>query len=82
MAKEIDEKDKIDKDEIKGLEKGPTSDRGCTDIIFCLLMIAVFAFQAYLMYYGFNNGDPKKIITFYDKNNIPCGNKNDVGDAT
>ena len=41
---------------------GPTANRSCTDVLFTLLMIAMWGGLTYIGAYAFENGDYKVVI--------------------
>ncbi len=47
-------------------KNGPVSDRGCTDIICCLVFIAFIVGLCAACGYGLTNGDPALILTGWD----------------
>lgn len=52
---------------------GPTEDRGCTDILCCLLFVLYFIAMFALGIYGFTKGSPSKLMVPYDSNGKGCG---------
>ena len=58
---EMTEDEKKDEEETRALNNGPTSDqnRGCQDIICCLLFIAFIGGCAVVTGLGFNKGNPE-----------------------
>ena len=58
----------------KELADGPTRDRSITDFICCVIMLVFWAFTIFLMYHGYTNGDPWKLVRIYDSTGTPCGN--------
>jgi solute carrier family 44 (choline transporter-like protein), member 2/4/5 len=60
-------------EDLEKLEGGPIEDRGCTDILCCLLFIAAQVGWAYLLYRGITEGSPGKLIAVYDENSEMCG---------
>lgn len=46
------ETEKTRPEDLDKLESGPTEDRGCTDILCCLIFIAAQVGWAYLLYRG------------------------------
>ena len=64
------EKDTLPRDELKN---GPIADRGCTDILCCLIFMAFIVVLAGIMVYGFSNGNPYNLITTFDYDGMKCG---------
>jgi len=58
---------------VEKLEKGPIEERGCTDILCCLLYIA--ACVAFVIIWGMamSNGEPDRLFAVYDSSNKSCG---------
>lgn len=57
----------------KELENGPIKNRGCTDIIFCLLFTVFVGYYIYAVVMGIATGDPEKLITPFDEDGNGCG---------
>jgi hypothetical protein len=55
------------------LENGPTQDRGCTDIICCLIFILFMAGWIFIFAYGVSKGDPGKLMTPFNEYGKGCG---------
>ena len=55
------------------LEKGPIKNRGCTDILCFLLLIAFLGGWVVVGIYAFGNGNPLKLIYPSDSNGKICG---------
>lgn len=55
------------------LRNGPLAERGCTDIICCILFVAFIVASTGICIYGFSKGDPNKLITPMDADNKACG---------
>lgn len=53
---------------------GTTEDRGCTDIICCILFVAGFVAMVVLAIMGFANGDPWALTSVFDASGRCCGN--------
>jgi hypothetical protein len=48
-------------------------DRGCTDVIVCLIFVAMIVVMAAITGYAFGNGDLQRIATKYDMDGAKCG---------
>ncbi len=48
------------------LKHGPNENKRCTDMIFCVLFLAVLGYVGYLSYQGFKTGDPDRLGSPYD----------------
>lgn len=72
---EMSEDDKKDAEEMRNLNNGtlPDENRGCTDIICCLMFIAFIGGCAVVTGLGFKNGNPEAISYLYDEQGRPCG---------
>jgi hypothetical protein len=57
------EKDTLPRDE---LANGPINDRGCTDILCCLLFTVFLVVMVGIAGYGVTTGDPLLLITPFD----------------
>jgi hypothetical protein len=55
------------------LKNGPVQDRGCTDILCCLVFMAFIVVFSGVIIYGFSNGDPYKLVTTFDYDSMKCG---------
>ena len=55
------------------ISNGPCQDRGCTDILFCLLFIAFIVGMVVVAILGFTQGNPNLLIYPYDENGRSCG---------
>ncbi|XP_077986585.1 choline transporter-like protein 2 [Glandiceps talaboti] len=53
--------------------KGPIQNRGCTDIICCVLFIAFIAGMFVVGYFAWGNGNPNKLIYATDGRGQMCG---------
>jgi choline transporter-like protein 2/4/5 len=62
--------EKVDDSVMNG---GPVENRGCTDILFCILFILSSFVLVYIASYGLANGDPNKLTYAYDPNGYGCG---------
>lgn len=50
--------------------------RGCTDVICCILFLAFFVLMLVLGFYGISRGDPLNILTPFDTDGNRCGMPN------
>ena len=57
----------------KDLSNGPIDERGCTDILFCLIFIAFIVGMVVVGILGFTKGNPNLLIYPYDENGKACG---------
>jgi hypothetical protein len=48
-------------------------DRGCTDLLCCLVFVAFIVVLGGVGFYGFVNGDPQLLLTTWDKDGNGCG---------
>lgn len=55
------------------LSNGPIDDRGCTDILFCLIFIGFIVGMVIVGILGFTKGNPNLLIYPYDENSRACG---------
>lgn len=55
------------------LENGPMNDRGCTDILCCLMFILLTGLTVYITATAFSKGDPWRLAQPYDIDGNPCG---------
>jgi hypothetical protein len=55
------------------LENGPLTQRGCTDILCCLIFILFTGLTIYITATAFSKGDPWKLAQPYDIDGNPCG---------
>jgi hypothetical protein len=55
------------------LNNGTIENRGCTDILFCLLFIAFIGGCVVVASFGFSRGNPNLVLYPYDENNRQCG---------
>jgi hypothetical protein len=55
------------------LENGPSRDRGCTDIICCILFILFIGGCIWVTSTAFSRGDPWKLAQPFDVDSNPCG---------
>lgn len=77
---ETDEK-KAQKYEVdENLANGPLSNRGCNDILFCLLFLANIAAVIGIGAYGFSQGHPSRLLVPYDSDGRACGMDTGVTD--
>lgn len=75
MSKDYNEKDNIADDDIEESGNGPMKERGITDCICCILMLAFWGYTIFLMAYGFSKGDPWKLIQTFDHKGRMCGDE-------
>lgn len=73
MSNKVDAKEK---EPYKEVLDGPTRNRGCTDVICCMIMLVFWAFTVFLLFHGYTKGDPWKLVQIYDHTNTPCGDVN------
>ena len=55
------------------LNNGPVEDRGCTDILCCLIFVAFIVGMVGTSGYGFMYGDPSLLLTTWDADGNGCG---------
>merc|ERR1712166_80945 len=55
------------------LENGPVNDRGCTDVICCLIFVAFLVFLVAAGGYGLIHGQPHLLLTPWDYDENGCG---------
>lgn len=55
------------------LSNGPINERGCTDILFCLIFLGFIAGMVIVAIFGFTKGNPNLLIYPYDENGRACG---------
>jgi choline transporter-like protein 2/4/5 len=55
------------------MENGPVPDRGCTDILCCLVFICFLVGMGGVTAYGLLQGDPYLLLTTWDANGNGCG---------
>jgi choline transporter-like protein 2/4/5 len=55
------------------LDNGPMQDRGCTDIICCILFVAFLIAFIVIFIYGVSQGQPARLLTPFDENSNGCG---------
>jgi hypothetical protein len=55
------------------LENGPVQDRGCTDVICCLIFVAFLVFLVAAGGYGLIHGKPYLLLTPWDSDQNGCG---------
>ena len=48
------------------LKSGPAENRGCTDILCCILFIAFLGAMGYIAMLGMANGKPTQLLDIYD----------------
>lgn len=71
--KDKEEAEKRDKTHhMNGDVPGMVEDRGCTDIIVCLLFCFMMVVMVVIMGWAFGNGDLKKIATKFDMDGNNC----------
>ena len=61
---------------------GPIKDRGCTDVICCLIFLAFLGGQAYIAYLALTTGDPNTVVYPTDYQGQICGMTSDVANLT
>jgi choline transporter-like protein 2/4/5 len=54
-------------------EKGLKWERGCTDILCCLIFIVFTVAIFGVSFYAFGSGDPSRIMTPFDSDGNACG---------
>ena len=64
------DKDTLPRDELKN---GPIENRGCTDILCCLIFIAFLVGMVGVSGYGITYGNPKLLLTTWDADKNGCG---------
>ena len=64
------DKDTLPRDE---LGNGPVMNRGCTDILCCLIFIAFLTGMVGAGGYGYQYGDPILLATAWDGDGLGCG---------
>lgn len=52
---------------------GPKEERGCTDILCCLLFLGYMIFMVVLAVEGITLGEPLKLVAAWDASYSPCG---------
>lgn len=57
----------------KEIEKGPLTNRRCTDIICLLIFAAAVGVSGYIGVYSLENGDPLRIMAPMDADGHFCG---------
>lgn len=65
------EKHKVEVD--PALDNGPCQDRGCTDIICCIIFSLFFIAWIVIFIYGVSQGNPGNLMTPFDENGNGCG---------
>jgi hypothetical protein len=65
------QKPQLDIDE--RLENGPIEDRGCTDVICCLLFLAFWGMTIFIAVVCFRKGDLDRVMRPVDYSGNPCG---------
>lgn len=55
------------------IENGPAEDRGCTDILCCLIFVAFLVAWIVIFFYGVLNGKPGQLLTPFDQFGNGCG---------
>ena len=76
---DMTEDQKKEEEALRDLNNGPTSNenRGCTDILCCLLFIAFIGGCVAVTILGFSQGNPGALIYIYDEEGNPCGKSGD-----
>lgn len=69
--KERAKKPKVDLD--SNLENGPLANRGCTDILCCIIFILFIGLCIYITVTAFSKGNPWNLAQPYDLDGHPCG---------
>lgn len=64
------EKDTLPRSE---LQNGPIQNRGCTDILCCLIFVAFIVVLVGVGSYGLSNGKPMNLLTTFDTDGKMCG---------
>jgi len=64
----------------KELENGPLEDRKCTDVFCCLFFVLFMAAMGGIAIYGYENGQPHKLLAPLDGNDRFCGVDPEVKD--
>ena len=62
--------------------KGPIKDRGCTDVLCCLIFVGFLCGQTYISYLAFTTGDPNTVIYPTDYEGQICGTTSQVSNRT
>lgn len=57
----------------KDIENGPSQNRGCTDIICCLIFLVFLGAYFFTFGYGVTNGNPWLLMTPFDTDGKGCG---------
>jgi hypothetical protein len=57
------------------LNNGTIENRGCTDILFCILFILFIGGCVVIAAFGFTKGNPNLLIYPYDEDGYQCGYK-------
>lgn len=72
---EMTEDEKKEEEALRDLNNGPTSDdnRGCTDILCCLIFVAFLGGVIAVTILGFSQGQPQEIMYIYDEESNACG---------
>jgi hypothetical protein len=55
------------------LNNGPVKDRGCTDVICCLLFVVFIVSMVGLSGWAMTKGNPMKLLTTFDQDSNACG---------
>ena len=75
-AREKDEEEAKNRDKSHHMNGGvpgvKIDDRGCTDILVCLLFVAMMGVMVVITGYSFGNGDLERIATKYDMDGALC----------
>lgn len=62
------------------MANGPVPDRGCTDLLCCLIFMAFLVGMVGVSGYGYLKGDPYLLLTPWDADSNGCGYSNDTLD--
>ena len=65
-----DKNDTLPRDE---LQNGPLNNRGCTDVLCCLIFLAFLVGMVGTSGYGYLYGDPELLLTTWDYDGNGCG---------
>lgn len=57
----------------QALQNGPTTNRGCTDILCCLIFTAFMALYIIIFFVGVTRGKPWLLVTPFDTDGNGCG---------
>lgn len=70
---QLKDKEKYKYEADPSLDNGPCQERGCTDIICCIIFIAFFIAWIVIFSYGVAKGNPGNLLTPFDENGNGCG---------